>query len=198
MSKKYKIIALFLLAILVIGLIGCGGKSKKTNAKKNPAKPVVSQENTANQAVQTTPVNITENTVEKTDIALNRMYLSPEEFGRENPFFPVRQFEKKSKIPEDKSALIAANEARLVPKNIPKAPVKTEVMPNVALTLVIDNKTAIFQDSSGSKVASVGDSIAGMKIVEIRNNEAILDGGSEKYAVSLGGRIAKISSKTAK
>jgi hypothetical protein len=201
MTRKYKVIALLLSLVLVIGLASCGSKSKKTASKKGSVKQVAQEpvSQTANPLPQAVPASVTEE-----DVPIGVRNLSPDEFGRDNPFVPLlaqmtQAGKKPSLTTDDKSRLIEANEARLMPKAVKATEVikKADVLPDVRLTLVIDGNTAIFDENRISKVASIGDSIAGMKILEIKNNEAILGGGDKKYSVALGGRIEELPSSPA-
>lgn len=196
MAKKFWSIALFLSVVLVIGLAGCGEKSKKTNTQ-NPSAKLTATSKTS-ESTQVVPASVVE---EKAEVQVSE--LSSKEFGRENPFQPLGLFAtKSSNTVSSRSKAIQANEARLAAKkSIPRSSEpekKTKVLPNVKLSLIIDGSTAIFEDNHNSKVASVGDSVAGMKIVEIRKSEAVLDGGDKRYMVLLGGGIEELSSPAPK
>lgn len=202
MVRIFKVIALFLVVFMALGLMGCGKNSKKTAAKKSPTKQVAKETvpQTPNNSIQTIPTNITEE-----DTSIKVRNLPSNEFGRENPFVPLLAGlpDRKNPLIEDKFSLIAANEAKLAAKNVTKIleiqdEPKPKSLPDVKLTLVIDGSTAIFEENRVSKVASVGDSIAGMKIIEIKDNVAVLGNGDKKYNVALGGRIEEASSPTPK
>ena len=194
MAKKFWLIALLLSVVLVIGLTGCGEKPKKTDTQSSSAKLVATPK--SDESTQIVPASVVE---EKVEVRVSE--LSSKEFGRENPFQPLGLFAEKSNIASSRTKIIQANEDRLAAKSIPRSPEppkKAKVLPNVKLTLIIDGNTAIFEDNHNSKVASIGDSVAGMKIVEIRNSEAILDGGDKKYMVLLGGGVEELSSPAPK
>jgi hypothetical protein len=194
MVKKFWSIALLLSVVLVIGLTGCGEKPKKTDTKSSSAKLVATPKN--DESTQIVPASVVE---EKVEVRVSE--LSSKEFGRENPFQPLGLFAEKSNIVSSRTKIIQANEDRLAAKSIsrsPEPPQKAKVLPNVKLTLIIDGNTAIFEDNHNSKVASIGDSVAGMKIVEIRKSEAIIDGGDKKYMVLLGGGVEELSSPAPK
>lgn len=196
MAKKFWLIVLLLSIVLVIGLVGCGEKPKKANTQASSAKLTATSENI--ESTQVVPASVVE---EKAEVQMQISKLSSKEFGRENPFQPLSIFAKKSDIASNRVKAIQANEARLAPKSVSRSSEpqkKVKVLPNVKLSLIIDGNTAIFEDNHNSKVASVGDSVAGMKIVEIRNSEAILDGGDKRYTVLLGGGIEELSSPAPK
>lgn len=197
MARIFKAIALLLVTLAAIGFMGCSKNSKKATTKKSSAKQVVKETTpqATNNLAQVIPTNITEE-----DTSTKLRNLPSNEFGRENPFVPLLtgQPDRRSQLIEDKFSQIAANEAKLAVKSVPEIQRKSEALPDVKLTLVIDGSTAIFEENRVSKVVSVGDSLAGMKILEIKNDRAVLGNGDKKYAVALGGKLEEISSSTPK
>jgi len=190
MARKLKIISIILSVLFVIGFVGCAEKPKK-------AVPQVSQETTTQVASGTIAQGNAATTVAEEDIPIELRNLSQTEFGRDNPFSPllVSQTFKK---PWDTEMKPPAPVPAVIPKTVQKIPEPTKILPDVRLTTVIDEKTAIIVENNISKVVSVGDTVAGMQIVEIKDNKAVLGNDSKKFSVPLGGRIEEISSSVPK
>jgi hypothetical protein len=49
--------------------------------------------------------------------------------------------------------------------------------------------TAILKVDGADKSVSVGDTVSGMKVSEIRSGEVLLDKGGKKYTIALGSQI---------
>ena len=97
--------------------------------------------------------------------------LSPQEYGRENPFDPI--VNKSSAGGRGKSTKTTASK----PKQV-----------TVYLTAILGG-TAIFKVDGADKSVSVGDTISGMKVWEIRSGEVLLDKGGKKRTIALGSKI---------
>jgi hypothetical protein len=186
MTKKFKVIAILLSMVLIAGIVGCG----KPKASQRKSKSVqITQEAAAltpTASDTAVPANVSANTVEPGDIPVQSRVLPADEFGRDNPFVPlwsptggrntVAAVKAKNPMDEDTATKVAA-------KTIVKKP-EAPLLPNVRLSLVIDGSTAIFEENKASKVASVGDTISGMRVLEIRRNEAVLSNGLKKFIVT--------------
>jgi len=183
MIKKFKVIAILLSMMLIVGIAGCG-KSKTSQRKGNTQVAQGSASNVSNTAA---PGDASATPVEPEDIPIQSRILPANGFGRDDPFVPLAgSTGGKTTIPEfkEKKPVYVPGDLEIVPKAKPEpAP-----LPNIRLSLIIDESTAIFiEDNRNSKVASVGDMVFGMKVLEIRNNEAVLSNGSKKFTVTKGG-----------
>lgn len=178
MNNIFKLTAILLSIVLIVGIAGCGGKSKTSKSKS------VIQEASAQESITLVSTAST-GTVEPEDIPVNLRVLPANEFGREDPFVPLAGVSVKTQMADlSERKLMTVNMDKVKP--ITKKP-EPSPLPNVRLSLAIDGSTAIFDDNKASKVASVGDTVSGMKVLEIRGNEAVLGSGSKKYIVSQGG-----------
>jgi len=188
MNNIFKLTAILLSIVLIVGIAGCGGKSKTSKNKSVIQEASAQEANPVNATVSTASTAI----VESEDVPVNMRVLPANEFGREDPFMPLAGTVVKTAVVELKMKK-TINENDLVSASLAKATVrKIEApapppLPSVRLSLAIDGSTAIFDDNRTSKVASVGDTVSGMKVLEIRGNEAVLGSGSKKFIVSQGG-----------
>ena len=181
MNNIFRLIAILLSIVLIVGIAGCGGKSKTSKTKS------VIQEATAQDAtIANMPVaTVSTNNADPEDIPVQLRVLPVNEFGRDNPFAPLMGVSVKTPmadLSERKLMAVYMDNAKPIAKK-PEPP----SLPNVRLSLAIDGSTAIFDDNKTSKVASVGDTVSGMKVLEIRGNEAVLGSGTKKFIVSQGG-----------
>jgi hypothetical protein len=183
MTKKFKIIAILLSMVLITGIVGCGKPKVNRKSVQITQEAVALTPNASSIAV---PANAPADIVEPGDIPVQSRVLPANEFGRDNPFVPLWSptggrntvIEVKAKNPMDEDAATKVTAKAIVKK--PEAP----PLPNVRLSLVIDGSTAIFEENKASKVASVGDTISGMRVLEIRKNEAVLSNGLKKFVVT--------------
>lgn len=195
MFRKYKILALLLSIFLVISFAGCGGsKTSKSKGKKQTSQVVKNAPAPANE-VANKPL-IPASLVDQEDIPIELRILSSEEFGRDNPFVPLVSSAKN--IPQAKTNTepvqnyLDPSERKYLPPPTPVA--KKPDLPDVRLTLVIDEGTAIFEENRSSKVLTVGETIGGMKIQEIRKDGALLVKDDKKYLASPNGKLTEIPS----
>lgn len=197
LAKKYSksIIILLVLLTLVSAFFGCSSKPKK-QAKSN--QKVQTAQSHVNKAVTTSEqkkidYEVPIGTLKLTDASK----LPAGKFGREHPFLPIisrRQAREELRnnvqpyapaekaTPKDSTIeLNLANRlSRPRSETVPKPPV------NLRLTLIMDENTAMFEENKTSKYVSVGDTIGGLKVVEIRSSEVILSDGDKTYPVRLG------------
>ncbi len=192
MSSKYKIVALLLSILLVIFFAGCGGS--KTSKSKKPASQVAKKVSTPTTEVKNKPLTSV-SLVDQEDIPVELRILSSEEFGRENPFIPLISSAKnvaQVKTNPEPQNYIDPSERKYLPPPTPV--VKKPELPDIKLTLVIDEGTAIFEENKSSKVLTVGEMIGGMKIQEIKKDGALLVKDDKKYIASPNGRLVEIPS----
>ena len=180
MNNIFKLTAILLSIVLIVGIAGCGGKKTSKN------KSVIQKASAQDATIVNTPVStVSTVTVEPEDIPVNLRILPANEFGRDNPFVPLMGVSVKTPMADlSERKLMAVNMDKAKP--IAKKP-EPPPLPNVRLSLAIDGSTAIFDDNKASKVASIGDTVSGMKVLEIRGNEAVLGIGTKKFIVSQGG-----------
>lgn len=110
-------------------------------------------------------------------------------FGRQNPFAPLVSAKSSSEVA--KNPIVETPLANRFTQTRPYLPVKQERnMPkpksSLRLTLIIDGNSAVFEENNASKSVSVGDMVAGMKVLEIRKSEVVLGKGDKKYTVMMG------------
>ena len=163
MSNIFKLTAILLSIVLIVGIAGCGGKSKTSKSKS------VIQEASAQESSPVIPVSTAPTvTTEPEDIPVNQRVLPANEFGREDPFVPLVSTGGKNAVVDPKMKKTMTSEDDRLSTPMTKAIIKKveapapPALPNVRLSLVIDGGTAIFDDNKSSKVASVGDTVSGM------------------------------------
>jgi hypothetical protein len=181
MNNIFKLTAILLSIVLIVGIAGCGGKSKTSKNKS-----VIQKASAQDATIVNTPVStVSTNNADPEDIPVQLRVLPISEFGRDNPFVPLMGVSVKTPMADlSERKLMAVNMDKAKP--IAKKP-EPPPLPNVRLSLAIDGSTAIFDDNKASKVASIGDTVSGMKVLEIRGNEAVLGSGTKKFIVSQGG-----------
>ena len=181
MNNIFRLTAILLSIVLIVGIAGCGGKSKTSKNKS-----VIQKASAQDATIVNTPVStVSTNNADPEDIPVQLRVLPISEFGRDNPFVPLMGVSVKTPMADlSERKLMAVNMDKAKP--IAKKP-EPPPLPNVRLSLAIDGSTAIFDDNKASKVASIGDTVSGMKVLEIRGNEAVLGIGSKKFIVSQGG-----------
>jgi hypothetical protein len=201
MLKKYKIVALLLSMLLLTGIAGCG--KSKTSKGKEKTSEVAQDASNIPASESATPALTVATIADQEDIPIELRILAPEEFGRDNPFVPLTVTASSAKSIQqpraDFSNYIDRSEVKYLPPIMQDTTAnanvkKPEVLPDVHLTLVIDGNTAIFEENRSSKVLSVGETVGGMKIQEIRRDGAVLINGNKKYTASPGGRLVEIPS----
>lgn len=198
MLKKYKTMALLLSILLLIGVAGCG-KSKVSKGKEKTPQVAQDASNIPANNESANPTLSTASIVEQEDIPIELRILSPEEFGRDNPFLPLTASAKSAQLTKSKIELMSnyidKSEQKYLPPIMPDVTAKkSEILPDVRLTLVIDGNTAIFEENRTSRVLSVGETVGGMKIQEIKRDGAVLVNGNKKYTASPGGKLEEIPS----
>jgi len=155
-TKRYKA-AILLLPIILTMRIGVYGRSTADRS-----------EDRAEQKIDTG--HKTQDT--RRDRASSIQYpVSRIEFGRENPFMP----------------LIVEHAIRSVVK--PDKPDSRRAgLLDVRLTAIFvgDASYAIIEEEGISRCVYVGDTVAGMKVLEIRRGEVILSKGDKRQAIILG------------
>jgi len=193
MNKK--IMAVLLSITLIIALDACSSKPKP-NAKTKSNNVIASDD------AQVKSVSLSSS--EKKEVVYSGSELTPAsslpcgEFGRENPFSPL--------VADGKNARTGGRSNKKVDNNMdsfaegfkvleklftPAVEVKEKIEPkkmgpDLRLTLIINEKVAVFEEDNVSRNVAVGDTIAGMKVMEIRKEEVILGEGDKKYTIKLG------------
>ena len=98
------------------------------------------------------------------------LVLAPQNYGRKNPFVPLVRTRSRRR------PTTQARTAKIPPK-------KTVI---IRLSAVLGENSAIFVENGVSKSAAVGDTIGGLKVLEIKTEEVLLGNGDKKYTVTLG------------
>lgn len=191
--KKLIAMTVIILALLV-AINGCASKPKKQAKSKPKSQSAQSNMNKVITASgQKIDYEVSIGTLKLTDPSK----LPGSGFGRENPFLPIvsrRQVKESShknvqrhmpagKITPENSPI----ELSLVNKLAkPRSETSNKPPVNLKLTLIMDDSTAMFEENKVSKYVSEGDTIGGLKVIEIRSNEVILSDGDKTYPVRVG------------
>jgi len=174
------IIVLLSCTVFMLGINGCDQSEKNSSQAKTvhsetsfssqkPSPPAEQADNKEPVVDNPTGNKATEDDAQEDKKALR---LSPREYGRENPFEPVVK----------KSLARKSNVKR------PSTTVNKREEITIHLTAVL-GKTAILRVDSVDKPVSVGDTVNGMKILEIRSGEVLLDKGGKKHTIALGAQV---------
>ena len=108
------------------------------------------------------------------------LVLAPKNYGRKNPFVPlVRSRSRSGTGTARKPSATQAKTTESEPKK--------EVI--IRLSAVLGEDAAIFEENGVSKSASTGDTIGGLKVLEIKSDEVLLGSGDKKYTVTLGAEL---------
>ncbi len=160
------IIVLLSCTVFMLGIDACDRSEKEPERNKT----VESNSRPPNQTIassaraETTGDGVTRDNAPE---AKEPQRLSPQEYGRENPFDPIV---KKGPARRSKPTKTAANKTKQI---------------TVHLTAILGG-TAILKVDGTDKSVSVGDTVSGMKVSEIRSGEVLLDKGGKKYTIALG------------
>ena len=131
-----------------------------------------------------------------------RPSLSPREYGRTNPFAPINWSRRSTRTTSGSSvtqaqtetttsktaqAVNAVNKINKSVAELNKAAEETVVR----LTAILGENLAIINESGADRSVSVGDTVGGMKVLEIRKSEdkLILGKGSDELTIGLGTQI---------
>lgn len=183
----YNIIKKFGIIVLVFCMLFMFNSCGKPKAKQSSKAKV--------QQVAKSNVNQTTQVVSESKIVHIRRTspseLQPGLFGRENPFIPLVSTKSSSEMQRSPvNEPMPANKAIQPRSNLP-IPARQEknlLRPrsSLKLTLIIDGNSAVFEENNVSKSVSIGDTVAGMKVLEIRRSEVVLGKGDKKYTVMMG------------
>ena len=108
--------------------------------------------------------------------------LSPREYGRENPFVPLVRSRLAGRAR-------TTNRSRTTQTQTTESKPKAEIV--IRLTAILGDNSAIFNEGGADKSISVGDTVGGMKVLEIQIDEGkvVLGKGDEKRTIALGTQI---------
>lgn len=180
---KTKIKVLILLLLVALGIYGCCREKTKQNASDQK-----SENNASDQpSIQVPPVvapqqnNAKANTrsVKKSPShQLSRMY------SRENPFLPI---ETDNIETNNEASAQQSNETIEAKKEHLKAQKEKSVREvTIRLIGIIGEDTAFFDEEGSTKIVSIGDVIAEMKVLEIRGNKVTLGKDNVKHELKPG------------
>ena len=108
--------------------------------------------------------------------------LSPREYGRENPFVPLVRSRLAGRAR-------TTNRSKTTQTKTTESEPKAEIV--IRLTAILGENSAIFNEGGADRSISVGDTVGGMKVLEIRISEGkvVLGKGDEKRTIELGTQI---------
>ncbi len=168
------IIVLLSCTVFVLGINGCD-RSEKNSAEartvKSDSSP--STKTPSPSARQEAGDDVVEDNATKGNTSEDKKppRLSPREYGRENPFEPVvKKSSTRSNAKKPKTTVSK-------PKEI-----------TIHLSAIL-GETAILKVDGADKSVSVGDTVNGMKVSEIRNGEILLDKAGKTHTIALGSQI---------
>lgn len=165
------IIVLLSCTVFMLGINGCD-RSKKNSAEARTVKSASSPSAQTPSAKQEAGDDVVGDNIAKDNTSEDKKAprLSPREYGRENPFEPVV---KKSSARRSNTKKTTANK----PKQV-----------TIHLSAILGG-TAILKVDGADKSVSVGDTVSGMKVSEIRSGEILLDKGGKQHTIALGSQI---------
>jgi hypothetical protein len=176
---KFIVLTLLLSLGLIISVGGCNRIKTK-------------QADVAKESVSSNQYPIQENTLQQGDIAKkseatgnNPSIASLRNYTRENPFVPLISDRTASKpIPQENK-----EDKKIVAS--PKAPEIKPITKEITVNLisVIGGATALFSEDGQTRVLSIGDSIAEMRVLEMGNDNVILIKDSKKYKIKTGEQL---------
>ncbi len=171
--KMLGIVILLLSMTFVLGMDGCNrsgtGKTEAVVSESNPPtqKPDPSAQADSDESEDYNP----------------ETSLSPREYGRENPFAPLVAESRRS----TRRAANTTAVSRIIRSDATRTETKAEET-TISLTAVLGD-AAIFEERGLSRSVSVGETIAGMEVLEIRNDEVVLSKENKGYRMTLGAQL---------
>jgi hypothetical protein len=178
---KFIVLALLISLGLIISVDGCNRiKTKQADVAKESVSDTSSQ-----KPIQETPLQ-QQDIANKSETADNNPSIaSLRNYTRENPFVPLISDRTTTKpIPqenkEDKKIVASA-------KIQDNKPITRDITVN--LLSVIGGTTALFSEDGQTRVLSIGDSIADMRVLEMGDDNVILIKDSKKYKIKTGEQL---------
>jgi len=169
MSKtKPKALVLMLSLVLVLGIGGCNREKTKQDASANK-----SENNTSNQSSQKNagpPAH------------KSSLHLSPDEYSRENPFLSLLKTNNEP-VQQGNKAKECKTKCRNTKKEKPIRKVR------ICLIGIIGEDKAFFDEDGSTKIVSIGDVVAEMKVLEIRDGKVILGKDNIKHELKPGDQL---------
>ena len=167
-----KELTVIILLLFVVAINGCD----RTTANQSSA---AKDQTNRKPPVQVSPSPEQVDSDEPTD-ENPALVLAPKNYGRKNPFVPLVRSRSRSG-----TGSVSRPSATQV-KTTESEP-KKEVI--IRLSAVLGENAAIFVENGVSKSASTGDTIGGLKVLEIKSDQVLLGGGDTKYTVTLGAEL---------
>ena len=154
---------------LALGVASCD------RLKRNDTKTVRRQSTSKPDAQRSTPPAQVRVETESSEVAdaERRASLPKGEYGKENPFEPIVAPAAKGSAAKTKPPAPARTEERKPEKKIV-----------IRLSAILGN-TAIMLVDGSSKSVSVGDTIAGLKVLSVGESKVVLGEGDETFTVTL-------------
>lgn len=170
-TKKHRvtIILLLLLVVLSAGIDACGRSAENQSRYETAPLPDHKHPHLVHTSEPPTQTSSTVGQVRR------KYQLAPSELGRENPFMPlIVKHSDRNRGATDRSARVNPDGDGSIAD------------PVIRLTAIINETKAIIEEGGISRSISVGDTIARMKVVEIRRGKIILDKKDRRYTIKLG------------
>jgi hypothetical protein len=184
-KTKLTLLVLLLLTGLALGIDGCNrtktkqvGSTEKSESVNSTQSSTQDSSELSSQTNNTKVVNagsVNKNSQEKTSLPKS---------SRDNPFLPIPiQNPQANKMPITQE-IKEGKKGTLSNQN--EKPVR-EI--TIRLIGIIGKNKAFIDEDGTSKVLSIGDTVAEMKVSEIRDDEVILSKGNTKYTLNTGGQL---------
>ena len=161
--------------ILVLFLVGINGCDRTTAGRSSAAKNQTDSGSPTQVSTPPEQVDSDEPTDENPALVL-----APQNYGRKNPFVPLVR--SRSRNGTRSVSRPSATQVRTT-----ESEPKKEVI--IRLSAVLGENAAILEENGVSRSASTGDTIGGLKILEIKSGEVLLSDGNKKYTVTLGAEL---------
>lgn len=172
--KIFKTVTVLLSVIFIMGIGGCD----RDNEKLAEADDISADPNPVPEAPSLQIVEQAKNEELEGDNPILEP-LSPKEYGRENPFIPLvvaRSTSRNRTVPR----ISTAQTNNIAKKKEPKIIIK--------VTAILGN-SAIIEEGNAAGSVSIGDTIGGMEVLEIKSNGVTLGRGSEKHKIAVGKKL---------
>lgn len=184
---KLKLMLVFLSIMLIFSTSSCD----LTKAKSKKAKPAqVSKANPSQEAKTqyptTDPIQKDNSQVKSDSIKSSETPRRTTSYARENPFIPLisEQSRNNPKTTSEK-AKEKEEEKKPEPSKVEKPPKEI----TIRLNGVIAGSMAFFSEDGVNKTYYIGETISGMKILEINSGEVVLNKDNMRYKIKTGEQI---------
>ena len=191
---------ILLCTVFMVGIGGCERSKEKPQGTSPPKTETVKSDSTPSSQTPAPP--------KKQEEDKPRPSLSSREYGRTNPFAPIttsrrstrttsvsRTTQAQAKTTTSKTAQ-AASAVNKINKSVAELNSIAELNKAaeeivIRLTAILGENLAIINENGADRSVSIGDTVGGMKVLEIRRSEdkVILGKGSDELTIGLGTQI---------